>query len=121
MRNLVIAVLIAAFITPVCIGGELPDAPSASTPVQTQAHKFAASQKNANVVLKDGSKLSGKVLQANETNLVLSDSKTGQSRTLAYQDVTEVKRKGMHPAAKAGIVAGGVILGAAIAIASQMD
>ncbi len=121
MRKLIIAALIAALITPICMAGELPDAPSTNSPIQVQAHKFAASQKNAAVLLKDGTKLSGTVLKANETDFLLSENKTGQSRTLAYQDVKQIKRKGMHPAAKVAIVAGAAILGTAILIASQMD
>ncbi len=122
MRKVLIAILLVAVVAPQCLAAELPDAPSATAQaVRAQATKFANSQKNATIVLKDGSKVSGTVVRADETGFVVSESKTGQARTFAYGDVTQVKRKGLHPAAKVAIAAGGVILGGMIILASQMD
>jgi hypothetical protein len=62
--------------------------------------------KNARVTVKleDGSKLKGYVSQAGEDSFTLTDSKTGQTRTLMYGDVTEVKKQGgLSLAAKIGI------------------
>lgn len=59
------------------------------------------------VKLKDRTKLKGYISNANGDSFTLSDSKTGQTRTLVYSDVTEVKKQGgMSLAAKIGIGVG---------------
>lgn len=59
------------------------------------------------VKLKDNSKLKGYISNAAGDSFTLSDSKTGQVRTLAYSDVAEVKKQGgMSLAAKIGIGVG---------------
>jgi len=59
------------------------------------------------VKLKDNSKLKGYISNAARDSFTLSDSKTGQVRTLAYSDVAEVKKQGgMSLAAKIGIGVG---------------
>jgi hypothetical protein len=56
------------------------------------------------VKLQDGSKLKGNIGDVKEDSFTLSDSKTGQSRTLAYADVVEVKKQGgLSLMAKVGI------------------
>jgi hypothetical protein len=56
------------------------------------------------VKLQDGSKLKGNISEAKEDSFTLSDSKTGQTRTLAYADVVEVKKQGgLSLMAKVGI------------------
>jgi len=57
-----------------------------------------------NVKLKDKTKLKGYITQTGNDSFTLADSKTGQTRTLAYTDVAEVKKPGGLPlAAKIGI------------------
>jgi hypothetical protein len=59
------------------------------------------------VKLKDRTKLKGYISNANGDSFTLSDLKTGQTRTLAYGDVAEVKKQGgMSLAAKIGIGVG---------------
>lgn len=59
------------------------------------------------VKLKDRTKLKGYISNASGDSFTLSDSKTGQTRTLAYSDVAEVKKQGgMSLAAKIGIGVG---------------
>lgn len=59
------------------------------------------------VKLKDNTKLKGYISQAGNDSFTLTDSKTGQVRTLAYADVTEVKKPGgLSLAAKIGIGVG---------------
>ena len=59
------------------------------------------------VKLKDRTKLKGYISNASGDSFTLSDSKTGQGRTLAYSDVAEVKKQGgMSLAAKIGIGVG---------------
>jgi hypothetical protein len=56
------------------------------------------------VKLQDGSKLKGYISQAEDGSFTLTDSKTGQDRTLAYRDVAQVKKQGgMSVGAKLGI------------------
>jgi len=59
------------------------------------------------VKLRDRTKLKGFISNASGDSFTLSDSKTGQTRTLAYSDVAEVKKQGgMSLAAKIGIGVG---------------
>jgi len=46
------------------------------------------------VKLKDSTKLKGYISDASNDSFTLADSKSGQMRTLSYQDVTEVKKPG---------------------------
>jgi flagellar hook assembly protein FlgD len=46
------------------------------------------------VKLQDGSKLKGYISQAGGDSFTLTDSKTKQATTLAYRDVTQVKKQG---------------------------
>jgi hypothetical protein len=59
------------------------------------------------VKLKDQTKLKGFISNASGDSFSLSDSKSGQVRTLAYADVVEVKKQsGLSLAAKIGIGVG---------------
>jgi len=59
------------------------------------------------VKLKDQTKLKGYISNASGDSFTVSDSKTGQTRTLAYSDVAEVKKQGgLSLAAKIGIGVG---------------
>ena len=59
------------------------------------------------VKLKDQTKLKGYIANASDDSFTVSDTKTGQARTLAYTDVAEVKKQGgMSLAAKIGIGVG---------------
>jgi hypothetical protein len=79
-------------------------------PPQTTTEKKAvvdkAIQKHHTVVVKfpgKRKKIEGTVAGADEESFVVVDRKTGESVRLAYTDVRQVKKKGLHPAAKAGI------------------
>ena len=59
------------------------------------------------VKLKDKTKLKGYITQAAGDSFTITDSETGQSRTLAYADVDEVKKPGgLSLLAKIGIGVG---------------
>ena len=59
------------------------------------------------VKLKDKTKVKGYISQSGNDSFTVTDSKTGQVRTLAYSDVSEVKKSGgMSLAAKIGIGVG---------------
>jgi hypothetical protein len=56
------------------------------------------------VKLQNGSKLKGYISKAEADSFALTDSKTGQTTTLAYGDVVQVKKQGgLSLAAKLGI------------------
>jgi len=68
--------------------------------------------------------LSGKVNDISDTGFVLTDQKTGETRRLAYEDVQQVKQKGMSKRTKilivSAVVVGAMIgLGFAIACSSE--
>lgn len=59
------------------------------------------------VKLKDNTKLKGYISDASNDSFTLADAKSGQMRTLAYQDVTDVKKPGgLSWPAKIGIGVG---------------
>ncbi len=60
---------------------------------------------------------SGKVSDISDTGFVISDQKTRTTKKLAYEDVQQVKQKGMSRGAKIGIwVAVGVAVLAVVAV-----
>ena len=62
------------------------------------------------VKLQDGSKLKGYVSQAGDDSFTLTDTKSGQTRTLSYSDVAQVKKPGGLPlGAKIGIGMGALV------------
>ena len=65
---------------------------------------------NCRVRMKDGTSLQGQITHSDSESFTVA-GKSG-SRTVAYADVAEVKKKGMHPAAKVaiGVIAVGVLL-----------
>jgi hypothetical protein len=67
------------------------------------------------IKLRDGSKLKGYISQAGENDFVIRDDESGASTTVAYDDLTQVKGKGLSTERKIRIVIGvwlgiGVIL-----------
>jgi hypothetical protein len=67
------------------------------------------------VKLQDGSKLKGYISQAGEDSFTLIDARTGQTRALAYRDVTQVKKQGgLSLGAKIGIGLGIAVGGLAL-------
>lgn len=68
--------------------------------VKADVAKRVGKKSRVTVKLQDGSKLKGNITQAGEDSFTLTDSKTGQTRTLAYSDVTQVKGQGLSLTAK---------------------
>ena len=81
---------------------------AASDKVKAEVAKRGTGPKaKVTVKLKDKTRLKGYISNASSDSFTLSDSKTGQVRTLAYSDVAEVKKQGgMSLAAKIGIGVG---------------
>ena len=80
----------------------------ASDKVKAEVTKRGTGPKaKVTVKLKDRTKLKGYISNASADSFTLSDSETGQVRTLAYSDVSEVKKQGgLSLAAKIGIGVG---------------
>jgi len=83
--------------------------------VKAAVAKRVGKKARVTVKLQDGTKLKGSITQAGDDSFTLSDSKTGQTRTLAYTDVSEVKGQGMSTTTKILIIAG-IALGVLIII-----
>ena len=83
-------------------GGTVDDKVKASV-----AKRGTGPKAKVTVKLKDKTKLKGYISSASSDSFSLSDSETGQVRTLAYSDVAEVKKQGgLSLAAKIGIGVG---------------
>ena len=81
---------------------------AASDKVKAEVAKRGTGPKaKVTVKLKDKTRLKGYISNASGDSFTLSDSRTGQARTLAYSDVAEVKKQGgMSLPAKIGIGVG---------------
>jgi sRNA-binding regulator protein Hfq len=58
------------------------------------AKRGTGNKARVKVKLQNGSKLKGYISQAGDDSFTLTDSKTNQATTLAYRDVTQVKKQG---------------------------
>ena len=78
--------------------------PAAEKVKSAVAKRGTGPKAKVNVKLKDKTKLKGYISNASGDSFTLWDSKSGQTRTLAYTDVAEVKKQGGLPlGAKIGI------------------
>jgi 1,4-dihydroxy-2-naphthoyl-CoA synthase len=69
-------------------------------------------------------KFSGKVSEISDSGFVVTNEKTGTTKRLAYEDVRQIKRKGLSKAAKILIVSGvvvGTVVGVGVALACHSD
>lgn len=81
-------------------------APADALAVKVKADVAKRAEKNGpvSVKLRDGSKLKGTLSQVSEDGFTLTDSKSGQVRTLTYTEVASVKGAGgLSRLAKIGI------------------
>ncbi len=90
---------------PVLAFSRTGQAESPAEKVKAEVAKRGTGKKaRVTVKLHDGSKLKGYISQAGEDSFTLTDAKTGQTTTLAYRDVTQVKKRGgLSLGAKIGI------------------
>ena len=89
--------------------------------VKTDVSRRGTGEKSKVVVkMKDGRKLKGFISQSGEESFDLTDSKTKQTTSLAYRDVTQVKKQGLSTAAKIAIGAGVVFLGVGVLAAATI-
>lgn len=64
------------------------------------------------VKLRDNTKLKGYVSAAEQDSFTVTNSKTGETRTVAYTDVSEVKKPGGGLSTKSWIIIGAAVAGA---------
>jgi hypothetical protein len=65
------------------------------------------------VRLRNNAKMEGYISKTGEDSFEVTNKKTGDATTIAYDDVAQVKRKGLSTGAKVGI---GVAIGAAVTV-----
>ena len=106
--SLAALLLHAANAMPIVVVAQASQGDSVVERVKADVAKRGVGKKaRVTVKLQDGSKLKGYISQAGEDSFTLTDSKTGQTRTLAYGDVTQVKKQGgLSLVAKIGIALG---------------
>ena len=74
---------------------QAPAATRAAEETRAAVQKLGAgTKKRVEVRMQDGSKLSGAISAIGEDTFTVTDSKTGAARTLAYADVSRVKKSG---------------------------
>jgi ABC-type uncharacterized transport system YnjBCD substrate-binding protein len=116
---------IASILIAVLLHGSLAAQTPAQSSVQSTAkmqqvlRKAQEKDKAVKVILNkkfdNQNEFSGKVSDISDTGFVLTDQKTRTTKKLAYEDVQQVKQKGMSKGAKILIVSA-VVVGAAIGI-----
>jgi len=84
--------------------------------IKTKITRLGVGEKSrAQIKLRNGQKIKGYVSNASEDNFSLTDRKSGQTNTIAYADVVDVKKPGMTKRTKIIIgVTIGVVATAAI-------
>jgi hypothetical protein len=116
---------ISLVLVAVLVHGSIAAQDQPQSPPQTVAkmqqglHKAQEKDKAVKVTLKkkidNQKKFSGKVSDISDTGFVVTDQKTGTTKTLAFEDVQQVNQKGMSKGTKIALgVAGGVVVAVAI-------
>ena len=104
-KSLVIAfTLILAPLLPVAHGQtQANDADAARIKIEVEK-RLAHKKNHVNIELRNGSKLKGRIEQADENKFTIREDKTNQRTELVYGDVAKVKGQGLGKGAKIAIV-----------------
>lgn len=113
-------VLVAALAQSSMVAQDQPQSSAqAVAKMQEVLHKAQAKDKAVNVILNKNidnqKKFSGKVSQVSATGFDVTDEKSGKTMKLNYEDVQQVKQKGMSKGTKI-LIAGLIVVAAAIGI-----
>src|SRR5260370_39363716 len=74
--------------------------------IKTNIVKLGVGEKaRAHITLRNGQKIKGYVNSAGPNDFAFTERGSGQTTTIAYSDVAEVKKPGLSTAAKIGIAA----------------
>lgn len=101
-----------------------PQSPSQTVPKMQQVlHKAQEKDKAVKVTLNkkidNQNQFSGKVSEVSDTGFVLTDQKTRTTKRLAYEDIQQVKQKGLSRVSNIAIdvgIAAGLFVGVAIIV-----
>lgn len=116
----------------VLLHGSLVAQAQPQSPVQTPAEmqqalrraeqKDKAVQVTLEKKIDNQRKFTGKVSEVSDTGFTVTDQKTGKSTKFAYEDVQQVKQKGLSKGWKIGLVViAGVVIGAVAVLESVTD
>ena len=114
-----ISVLVISAVLHSSLAAQTLSSPTQDVPTMQQVLRVAQERDKAVTVtlsrkVDNKAKLTGKVSDISDTTFTLISQRTGNPMTLAYEDVRQVKQKGMSKGAK---IAVGVGIGAAIFVA----
>ena len=119
VSKMISAVLIAVFLHVNMTAQASSSPPQSVAQMQQVLRRAQEKDKVVKVILNkkfdNQTEFSGKVNDISDTGFVLTDQKTRTTKKLAYEDVQQVKQKGMSKGAKILIVSA-VVVGAAIGI-----
>jgi len=85
------------------------DADAAKIKVEVE-QRLAHKKNHVNIELRNGSKLKGRIEQADENKFTIREDKTNQTTELGYGDVVKVKGQGLGKGAKIGIVVASAVV-----------
>src|SRR5947207_14844285 len=86
--------------------------------IKLKVAKMGTGEKaKAKIKLRSGEKLKGYISNAGENDFTLTDKKTGQSKTIAYSDVDEIKKPGLSQGMKIAIIVGIAVVATAAILA----
>ena len=86
--------------------------------IKLKVAKMGTGEKaKAKIKLRSGEKLKGYISSAGENDFTITDKKTGQSKTIAYSDVDEIKKPGLSQGMKIAIIVGIAVVATAAILA----
>lgn len=115
-----LAVMISGILWSAAIGhqpalAQAQEATRAAEEARSTVQRLGAGTKTrVEVRLQDGTRLRGPVSAAGEDTFTITDSKTGQPRTVAYADVARVKKSGGGLSARSWVIIGAAAAAAVI-------
>jgi len=86
--------------------------------IKAKVAKMGTGEKaKAKIKLRSGEKLKGYISSAGENDFTITDKKTGQSKTIAYSDVDEIKKPGLSQGMKIALIVGIAVVATAAILA----
>lgn len=120
MLRKTLAIMVSGILWSLALGyqparAQTQDAARSSEKVRTAVQKLGVNpQRRVEVKLQDGSKLKGTISAADADTFTVTDAKTGAPRTLAYADVTQVKKPGGGLSTRSWVIIGAAAVTAVI-------
>lgn len=120
MLKRTLAIVISGILCGLALGFQPARAQTQGTTVSAEKARAAVqklgvdSKRRVEVKLQDGSKLKGSISAAGEDTFTVTDAKTGAPRTLAYADVSQVKKPGGGLSTRSWVIIGAAATAALI-------